>query len=1045
MKTTMKKVTSAAALACFMTIGIQSASAQVGMSGNNPDKSAALDLNATNKGLLVPRVNLTSLSDKASINGGNPAVSLMVYNTNATLGAGFYYWNGTAWVKLSITGDGDNLGDHTAIKDLNMNSKNINNVNIEYFKDQVGGNPDTYSLTKNNGNFGIYSSKNKANDLYIEEGTRKTVVQKLAVNQNFDDSKPIVPGSVATSADNSGNLVWKDAATFIKNNQVQSDWNTTNASDASFIKNKPAIPTVTGAETKVQAGNAVPGNVITVNGKGTSAEPYAISGDNLGNHTATTTLNMANKDIDNINNAFVNYELKLRDRTTTNTKYYGFNKVNGVLGVFNSNKQGNDIEVDEGTRKTTLNNIAISNGTTANNKPLAGYVAISVDDKGSVDWKDPATIGTKQVQADWNTINTSDASFIKNKPAAVTGAETKVKAGTAPITGNLVTVTGTGTATDAYIISGDNLGNHIAMQDLNMSSKNINNVNIEYFKDQVGGNPDTYSLTKNNGNFGIYSSKNKANDLYIEEGTRKTVVRKLAVNENADGSAIAQGYIATSSDNSGNLIWKDPATIGTKQVQADWNTTNTSDASFIKNKPAIPTVTGAETKVQAGNAIAGNLITVNGKGTTAEPYAISGDNLGNHIAMQDLNMSSKNINNVNIEYFKDQVGGNPDTYSLTKNNGIFGIYSSKNKENDLYIEEGSRKTVVQKLAVNQNADDSKPIVPGSVATSLDNSGNLVWKDAATFIKNNQVQADWNTTNTSDASFIKNKPSITGAETIIKPGTNPDNIVTGAGTSANPYIISGDNLGNHKAARDLDMSSKNITSINRAEVGYELQIKDRTTTNTNYFGLNKIDGKFGVYNSKASAFALNIDESSNVGIGTTTPSKKLEVNGTAKVADKMYLGTAAKAPQDGVSQLVRDNTTGEVYAVGTGAGNTKAFNSVRYIINNVAGDFVNDLDIKVNAADYTVIVVGSSFDPRGGGLKASNGGTFTPLNVYAFIQNGTWHLSADYAGGTTSNNLNGNWTLYCMIINNSMVNTLGDQSVNLSGNSSGSMPAVVNGL
>ncbi len=73
--------------------------------GTLPHASAMLDVKHPNKGMLVPRVALTSTTDAATI--PSPAVSLLVYNT-ATAGGvtpGYYYWSGTAWLMLS-TGSG---------------------------------------------------------------------------------------------------------------------------------------------------------------------------------------------------------------------------------------------------------------------------------------------------------------------------------------------------------------------------------------------------------------------------------------------------------------------------------------------------------------------------------------------------------------------------------------------------------------------------------------------------------------------------------------------------------------------------------------------------------------------------------------------------------------------------------------------------------------------------------------------------------------------------------------------------------------------------
>lgn len=71
-----------------------------------PDASSILEMRATNKGMLAPRVALTATNSASPIT--SPANSLLVYNT-ATAGAapnnvtpGFYYWDSATsrWVKL---------------------------------------------------------------------------------------------------------------------------------------------------------------------------------------------------------------------------------------------------------------------------------------------------------------------------------------------------------------------------------------------------------------------------------------------------------------------------------------------------------------------------------------------------------------------------------------------------------------------------------------------------------------------------------------------------------------------------------------------------------------------------------------------------------------------------------------------------------------------------------------------------------------------------------------------------------------------------------
>ncbi len=74
----------------------------VGIGTATPNASARLDINSNSKGLLIPRVSLTSVSDVSTI--ASPATSLLVYNTNAAMtngnGVGFFMFNGTEWEKL---------------------------------------------------------------------------------------------------------------------------------------------------------------------------------------------------------------------------------------------------------------------------------------------------------------------------------------------------------------------------------------------------------------------------------------------------------------------------------------------------------------------------------------------------------------------------------------------------------------------------------------------------------------------------------------------------------------------------------------------------------------------------------------------------------------------------------------------------------------------------------------------------------------------------------------------------------------------------------
>jgi hypothetical protein len=77
----------------------------INTSGASPAASAGLDVDFSDKGLLIPRVALTATNAATPIT--SPATSLLVYNT-ATAGTapnnvtpGYYFWTGSAWTRLS--------------------------------------------------------------------------------------------------------------------------------------------------------------------------------------------------------------------------------------------------------------------------------------------------------------------------------------------------------------------------------------------------------------------------------------------------------------------------------------------------------------------------------------------------------------------------------------------------------------------------------------------------------------------------------------------------------------------------------------------------------------------------------------------------------------------------------------------------------------------------------------------------------------------------------------------------------------------------------
>jgi hypothetical protein len=89
---------------------------KVGIGTSSPAVSAILDLTSSTQGLLPPRLALTAKSG-ASTPIASPTTGLVVYNsatagsTSDAVSPGFYYFNGTVWVRM----DPDGWSSNTAI------------------------------------------------------------------------------------------------------------------------------------------------------------------------------------------------------------------------------------------------------------------------------------------------------------------------------------------------------------------------------------------------------------------------------------------------------------------------------------------------------------------------------------------------------------------------------------------------------------------------------------------------------------------------------------------------------------------------------------------------------------------------------------------------------------------------------------------------------------------------------------------------------------------------------------------------------------------
>ena len=105
-----------------MATALPALSQNVGIGTNTP--KGKLEIEASNEGIVIPRIALTALNSAAPLT--SPEISELVYNT-ATAGTapnnvtpGFYYWNGSTWVRLQ-----SGAANLTGSTSININGNSI--------------------------------------------------------------------------------------------------------------------------------------------------------------------------------------------------------------------------------------------------------------------------------------------------------------------------------------------------------------------------------------------------------------------------------------------------------------------------------------------------------------------------------------------------------------------------------------------------------------------------------------------------------------------------------------------------------------------------------------------------------------------------------------------------------------------------------------------------------------------------------------------------------------------------------------------------------
>lgn len=111
----------------LLTLSFTTAKAQVGIGTSSPEASAMLEISSQSKGVLFPRIALTSTTDNATVL--SPVNGLIVWNNGqgGLAETGFYYWNNQKWNIVSTGSANGTNGGGGNINDWNNSGTNSGN------------------------------------------------------------------------------------------------------------------------------------------------------------------------------------------------------------------------------------------------------------------------------------------------------------------------------------------------------------------------------------------------------------------------------------------------------------------------------------------------------------------------------------------------------------------------------------------------------------------------------------------------------------------------------------------------------------------------------------------------------------------------------------------------------------------------------------------------------------------------------------------------------------------------------------------------------
>jgi len=860
--------------------------------------------------------NLGSHTATMALNmAGYPISNAVSLTVSSTVSAAKYYGDGS-----SLTGiAGDNLGNHTASADLNMSGRSIVSAGTVTANNFVGDGSGLTGITGDN--LGSHTATMALN----MSGYPISNAATLNVSSAVTAAKYYGDGSNLTgiAGDNLGNhtaTMALNMAGYPISNAVSLSVSST-VSAAKYYGDGSSLTGIAGdnlgnhtasADLNMSGRSIVSAGTVTANNfVGDGSGLTGITGDNLGSHTATMALNMAGYPISNAVSLTVSSNV-------TAAKYFGDGSgLTGIAGdnlgshtaTYQLNMGGYSIisSSDITAARYKINGITVLQGIAASNTVFVGFGAGAVNSGGFNTFVGSGS-GSNNTTGQGNTFIGSNAgqnniggmfNTAVGENAAALG-ESIARNTVVGVTAGFRNLTG---ADNTYV--GNNAGYNSPHGSANSVFGSYAAVGVDTYSfssSTVMGYKSGYALTTGSDNvlFGFQAGDSLTTGSrniiigYDQDATAPTISDELNIGGLIWGRLL-QGRIAIGFPNTLPQAALDVRTAASDPLSQVWR----NDSGAV-----VATMSATGTLYASGFYGDGSSLT-----------GIAGDNLGNHTASADLNMSGRSIVSVGTVTANNFVGdgsGLSNLNALAKTGGtLTGALNFSGAVPDITSLADEHITIMPAGAGNVGIGDGNPAAKLSVSGDIRAIGNLTVGTGgpATFsvgagsgesfliapdnqtltIKGTREAGLGNALQVQTFNAVKgaflDRFTVTGATDTANIAMLNSNVGIGTNNPGNQFVLAHGTGVMNKVFLDgtIDDGSGVIKRV----------VSLSNTDGSNYGGYLALGNRYSPLTGPADGATVLLSGApnqnsyisvGNVGIGTTTPGAKLDISGSVKIVD-----------------------------------------------------------------------------------------------------------------------------------------------------------------